>query len=544
MSIEDAVPSPELSSRPSRVASRLPLVVFGVVEATAIPVLLHAGNKRWFFGDDWFFLASTTRGGLRTVLKTNTYGHWMTLPILAYRFLWWLFGLRHFTAFLLLVILLHLATAALLRAVMRRCGAGPWISTIAASMLVFFGAGASDILQPFQITFDGALVFGLTHLLLADHDGRLNRRDVAGLVCGLAGLMCSNVSIAMVATVGLAVLLRRGWRAALFHTVPLGAIYIAWWSIYARSAHGLLGKRASIGELVRYVWKGVRVTFEALGHFPVVGLLLAAIFVVGLILAWTRGSGISRRRSAAAAALVGGAVIFIASAGLLRASPAITPAAQSGYVSRYVYVSAAMLLPALAVAVTALVRRRRWLAPITAVALLVGLPGNFHALTAYGASFPRHYEHGFLVLAHSPVARRVPPFLRVPPGASPGYMDAGWLVAGVESGRIPDLGRHASPQESASAALTLSLSRYLIDARPRRCRPIANSVVLQRGDQIAATSGAFDLVSDAGAGVTSAPWHVVAPQRFQAFTGPLSLRIERYPAQQGAGVKRCTLVHR
>lgn len=544
MGIEDALPSPDASSPSGKGALRLPFVVFGFVEVTALPVLLHTGQKRWFYGDDWFFLVFTTKGGLRTALETNSYGHWMTIPILAYRLLWWLFGLRHFTAFLLLVIVLHLTTAALLRAVMRRCGAGPWISTIAASMLVFFGPGAYDILLPVQITFDAALVFGLTHLLLVDHDGKVDRRDVVGLVCGLAGLMCSNVSIAMVATVGLAVLLRRGWRPALLHTVPLGAIYIAWWSIYAGRAHHLVGQRAPVSRLVPFIWKGLRTTFEELGHFPIVGLLLAAIFVVGLAIAWTQITGISRRRSTAAAALVGGAVIFIGSAGLLRASPSITH--DSRYASRYVYISAAMLLPALAVATTALIRRWRRLAPIATIALIVGLPGNYHALNAFvanGANFPRKYKHSFLVLAHSPVLRRLPPRLSVPPASSPGEPSVRWLIAGVESGRIPNVGGNVTSKESATAALTLSLSRLVIDARPRRCRRIVDSVVLQKGDQIVAARGAFDLVYVADNGTTSAPWHVFTPQRFQAFTEPLSLRIRRRPIQQGAIAARCTLPH-
>ena len=54
-------------------------------------------------------------------------------------------------------------------------------------MFVLFGAGAQDILWAFQITFTGALVFGLVQLLLADHDGPVDRRDWLGSVPGCSG---------------------------------------------------------------------------------------------------------------------------------------------------------------------------------------------------------------------------------------------------------------------------------------------------------------------------------------------------------------------
>ena len=249
--------------------ARIALIVFVVTELIAIPLLIDAGKRQWFFGDDWFFLVVTS---YRTLFRVNTFGHWETIPIVIYHLLWQAFGLRNFTAYLTVAILLHLATAALVRTVMRRGGAGPWVSTITATMLVFLGSGASGILRPVQITFLGSLAFGLGQLLLADHAGKVDYRDALGLVCGLASLMCSNVGVAMVATVGLAVLLRRGWRPALLHTAPLALIYIVWWTRDAQSAHKLLGKRATIGDDAKFVWTGIRTTFRGIGHVPFVGL--------------------------------------------------------------------------------------------------------------------------------------------------------------------------------------------------------------------------------------------------------------------------------
>src|SRR6185369_9091996 len=124
---------------------------------------------------------------------------------------------------------LHCVAAALLWLVMGRARVRPWTATIVASAFVLFGAGAQDILWAFQIAFTGALVLGLAHLLLADHDGPVDRRDWFGLAAGFLALLCSGVAVTMVVVVGLATLLRRGWRIAVLHTVPLAAVYGAWW---------------------------------------------------------------------------------------------------------------------------------------------------------------------------------------------------------------------------------------------------------------------------------------------------------------------------
>ena len=96
---------------------------------------------------------------------------------------------------------------------MRRAGVGPWIASAAAALFMLFGAGDENIVWAFQMGFVGSLVFGLTQLLLADHDGPIARRDWLALLAGLAGLLCSGVGVTMVVVVGLATLARRGWRA-------------------------------------------------------------------------------------------------------------------------------------------------------------------------------------------------------------------------------------------------------------------------------------------------------------------------------------------
>jgi len=125
-------------------SARLAVAAFIAAEVVALSLWLTLGRNQWFFSDEWDFLAGRTAGDLGDLFHPHD-NHWSTLPILAYRVLWWLFGLRTYLPYLTLVVLLHLTAAALLRAVMRRAGVGPWLSTAAASLFALFGAGYGDI---------------------------------------------------------------------------------------------------------------------------------------------------------------------------------------------------------------------------------------------------------------------------------------------------------------------------------------------------------------------------------------------------------------
>ena len=95
---------------------------------------------------------------------------------------------------------------------MRRAGVGPWIATVAVGSLLLFGGGAQTIVVAASVNLVASFVFGLSQLILADHDGDWQRRDWLGLLAGLAALLCSGVGLAMAVIVGMATWTRRGWR--------------------------------------------------------------------------------------------------------------------------------------------------------------------------------------------------------------------------------------------------------------------------------------------------------------------------------------------
>src|SRR5690606_10260871 len=119
-----------------------------------------------------------------------------TLPAVAWRLLLSVFGLRTYLPYQLLSIAGHYAVVLVAWVAARRLGARGWIATATIVPLVVLGSGRPNILFGFQITLPAALALGLAQLLLALHDGPWSRRDLLGLACGFAALLCSGVAIA------------------------------------------------------------------------------------------------------------------------------------------------------------------------------------------------------------------------------------------------------------------------------------------------------------------------------------------------------------
>ena len=389
---------------PLEVTFDVAALAFLAVLVIALVLFVVLGRSQWFFHDEWDFLVNRHAGSLDDLFRPHN-EHWSTLPILVFRTLWRLFGLRTYVPYQLIAIVLHLTTAALLRVVMRRAAVNAWIATAAASLFALFGAGDRDILVAFQMAWSASLALGLTHLILADHDGPIDRRDVLGLLAGLAAMLCSGVAVTMVLVVGLSALIRRGSWPAVFHTAPLGLLYLAWWFAFADRYS--LGRGGSPGTVLRFVWTGLKTTFGEMGQLPGVGLALAVLVVAGLLLAWhDLARNELRRRAASPVALLVGALIFLAVAGLGRAALFGPQYASS---SRYLYVVAALCLPALAVAADAFLRRWRAVGVAAAALLVVGIPGNVNLVVRYDEQWPasaRGQKDLMLAVAPGPVCPR------------------------------------------------------------------------------------------------------------------------------------------
>ena len=104
---------------------RLARLTYIVAAVASVPLLLFwLGRYFWFYWDDWDFVAGRTAWNLQDLVRPHN-EHWSTLPVLAYRAAFQVFGLHSYRPYQLMIVLCHVAVATLLRVIMRRVGVGP-----------------------------------------------------------------------------------------------------------------------------------------------------------------------------------------------------------------------------------------------------------------------------------------------------------------------------------------------------------------------------------------------------------------------------------
>lgn len=346
-------------------------------------VLLYLGRHTWFFYDEWDFIARAGgHSSLGLLIPHNE--HWSTIPILLYRLIYSVVGLRTYLPYLALPIVAHVVLVHLIWRCMRREGVDEWLATFLAGAVLFMGAGYQNLFWAFQIGFVGALACGFAAFLLMDvaqavdgvppstrfasFVGPRPRRFVAGQAIMVCGLMFSGLGPYVVFIATVAILIRHGWRRAVaVMTIP-AAVFIAWFVAIGRfwihdSASGL-----QLLSVPVYAWVGLTNAAEGFtgwtGSGPVVILGLA-----GLML-HQRNRALPHAGFAYASAL--GAVLFFLVGGVGR----ISLGADQAQASRYVYTAVVLLIAGCGVVVTSMLGDR-WAnrAIALAVIALIGAQG-------------------------------------------------------------------------------------------------------------------------------------------------------------------------
>ena len=184
----------------------------------------------------------------------------------------------------------------------------------------------------------------------------------------------------MVVMVGVATLMRRGWRAAALHTLPLAAILGVWWLATQDWDRNRSAEPLQIGAFMSFVATGIGATFSALGQVPGIAWVLGVVVALGLAVLWIGTPPRERRRQFAipAAMLVAMMVLLV-----INAVGRSHFGAEYSRNGRYLHLQAALVLPSLALAADALLRRWRILVPISLAAVVVGIPGNIAAGNDY-----------------------------------------------------------------------------------------------------------------------------------------------------------------
>jgi hypothetical protein len=479
--------SPPGDTRLSTVA--LPAWLLGLVLAVTGPLLLfHYGSYHWFRLDEWAYLRDQGVSGFPPVFEPHGGSHWHAVPRVIYWAVFQVFGVKTYRPYQATVVITHLVIAVLLYRVMRRSGVRPWLSLAPVTLYALVGPGAASSVWGLQVGFNGSLAWGLGHLLLADHDGPADRRDLLALGCGLLAITSSAAGPTMVVGVTVAVLLRRGWKMALVHGAPLLSVYLLW-MVLADAGTGDVGS-TSLNGLWGWIGSSATGTFIGLARFEVLAWLFAGLLVVGMVLTFAATSHRElASRLAMPIGLVAAATFFTITTYFGRWWTAAGPRAD-----RYEYVVAALVLPIVVVAAEAIARRLPSVTPILVALFLLPVPFNLTRFDpgVYDEHWMEQREYVLTTAVRMPFARDVPPDVR--PMSSAIVEDPvtiGFLLELADQGLLNPSTDPINQATISEFQIRLGVARRIHDGPPAECPTHSGPVTLRTrpGDVVHLVTG-------------------------------------------------------
>jgi hypothetical protein len=420
-----------LSPRAGAVVARaerrpLPVIALAALMVVAIVVLLHYGRDFSFYADEWSYILDRRTQTLDDFLEPHN-EHLSAVPVAIYKVLFALVGLDNYQPYRFVLLGLHLTNAALVFLLARR-RVGDWPAVVAAAFVLLLGQGWEDLLWPFQIGFQLALVGGLGALLALDRRDGVG--DVAAAALLLVSVASSGTGIPFLAVAAIELAWRRADRRRLWVVAVPGFLYALWSLGYGKSA--LEGR--NLPDAPEYAAETIAGTLG-----PLVGLGIdygrPLAVAAAALLVWRLGRpGVPSPR---AAGLVGGLLLFVATLGLSRADQVDVAPPDA---SRYVY-PAAFLVVLIAVELSRGARIGRAGVVLVAAVALVSAVSNVSPLRNEGNMRRIQIDRFRAQLGATLIARdRVDPGFIASPTPPP-------IPAAQLAGVVDDLG---SPAYSAS----------------------------------------------------------------------------------------------
>jgi hypothetical protein len=440
-------------------------------------LLLYAGRHLTFFYDEWVFVFTRRGASVDSYLDPHN-GHLVLFPVIVYKILFSLFGLRHYTPYRIVGVALHLLCGGLLYVLVRR-RLGHWLALVAAALLLFMGTAWQDLLWPFQMSYLASAATGLGALALLERQDA--RGDAGASVLLIWSLASSGVGVPFLVACAVALIAQRSGFKRLWIVAVPAVLYALWYLGWASgeqiTSDAILGTPQYVSDAAAGTVSGIA-GLDA-GWGPPLTVALAATVAV----AWRRRHGAALTPMLLAAA--GGALTFWILAALTR-SDSPDPTA-----SRYLYVGALFIVLVAAELAVGTRLSKAGLA-LTAALVLAAVIGNLGALRAGERGLREGDDSVRSSLAALEVAAPV-----VSPAFTPQPVDAPQITAGPYLAAVRELGSPAlsltelerapeSTRESADQVLEHAEALALVPTTHRATGTRPVSVSSANGGRISA----------------------------------------------------------
>jgi hypothetical protein len=236
----DAADEKAPGARPSGSTGRPPLatlICLAVGAAGSAAILLALQSHLTFYADEWDFLLRRRGSSAEDFL--NPHGDHIALALVAvYKLLVSIFGMGSPAPFQVTSTLFFLVGVVLLFVYLRR-RVSDWAALLGSALILFLGAGWTDLLWPFQIGFSASIAAGLGALLALERDDPVGD----GIACALlvVSMAFSEIGVPFVAGALVSILVSRRPRIGRLYIVfvPL-ALYGIWWVGWGHEAQSAL----------------------------------------------------------------------------------------------------------------------------------------------------------------------------------------------------------------------------------------------------------------------------------------------------------------
>lgn len=369
-----------MTGHPVRRGARVtPGVALAVAMLVGLVALLFEARDQWFFNDDWGQWGTNRVGA--PIDDPGTFffgahnGHWMSLNRFVFEGIYRVVGLQTYLPYLVPVLAVHLAAVWLLYLVVRRAGVRPWLACAGAVVFAWFGSGAEVLTWADAFGFAAPLAFGAAQVLLVDHDGPIDRRDVLGLGLGLLSIVSGGASLTMIVVVAFSLALMRRWRAMMFAVVPPGLVWMLWFALIGHDGERTFADREHVPQMAAYFWRSISSSVESVTQIGVSGAFVLAL----VAFAWWKPRRFCEPGRAPVAALAAGLLLFALQTTLARVNLGVELASSS----RYLYIGGFLILPLLLLAFEDVARLQPRLLPAMVVLLLWAAVANAFAVDGF-----------------------------------------------------------------------------------------------------------------------------------------------------------------